>query len=300
MRHCIIGEGNLGHDLYRELTGYGPETESAVILSKGRGQDIRDPDFVRQLGLQGHDLVWYCVGYGSVKEADEQPDVSRFFHLDFPMKLVHELPEQTKIILFSSDYVADETVPHRPDRFNRLPPSRYASLKLQMERSVLLSERPGTTVVRVGSLYGTYRPERTFPGKVLRNLVEAKDRVALPLNVVTPTPTRWLARVLLDNRKRILGELPRLEHCAPAGNVTTREWGKLVLSGFKEKSDFDNRDFFDEQRPIISGLGCSFLKNNWNWLELWNTYFQAAWFRRDLPLVETPRTPRAKTPETLP
>lgn len=279
MKHLILGAGNLGKDLLLELNkkpGVCPE-----ILSQSRGVGFSEYAFLfEEIRKRKPAVLWVTVGGGSVPEAKigtETHPRSRYLNEILPGTLNEDIPASCKVVFFSTDYVADENDPMNPRAHSDNFRSEYAKQKFQMEQWILSQNKPNRSIVRVTSLFGIHKPERTFPGKVLLNYVGKNNRIGLPKNRVTPTPTRWLASVLSNNFECLFSEKgSTIHHCAPKGNVSVREWGEEILKKHRDISDFQNLNEinnFDLERPINSNLGCSFTETH-HWLELWNVYYQ--------------------------
>src|SRR5690606_23511156 len=97
----------------------------------------------------------------------------------------------------------------------------------------------------------------------------------LPSNVVTPTPTLWLANMLSIHFEKLFNNgKTTIHHCAPRGNVTIRDWAILILERAKMDYKLTNREFFDNERPHFSSLDCSFTKTAHHWHDLFEAYFK--------------------------
>jgi dTDP-4-dehydrorhamnose reductase len=271
MKHVILGAGNLGKDLEHELSSQG---HGAVLLSKSEGLNFKDLitfDTVKDLAP---DVVWVSVGGGSVPEAkldSKSYETAKYLNQTFPITLNYDLPATTRIIFFSTDYCADERTPSNPESYTSNPRSEYAKQKIEMENKILGSNTPNRAIIRVGSLYGFHKPWKTFPGKILNN--KERRPLSLPQNLVTPTPTRWLAFTLANSLDVLFSEEgTRIHHCAPEGNVSVANLGRHILS-HSEVIPREDKEKFDNERPHISQLGCSFVEVD-HWLELWNVYFK--------------------------
>lgn len=286
MKHLILGAGNLGKDLLIELNrmpGACPE-----ILSQSRGVGFNDYcALFEEIRKRKPSVIWVAVGGGSVPEAKLGADThprSRYLNEILPGTLNEDTPEACKIVFFSTDYVADEENPSDPMKSTSAIKSEYAKQKLSMENWIRSQDKTNRAIVRVTSLYGIHKPEKTFPGKILKNFANKKGRLHFPQNHVTPTPTRWLASVLVNNFKDLFKDKgTSIHHCAPKGNLRVRDWAEMVLDGIREKKDFvrvnDSMVQIDVERPYISNLGCSFADVH-HYLELWNIYFKREWFEK--------------------
>lgn len=276
----MIGAGNLGVDLADELRKIHGILD-VNLLSKASGFDVTDPvQMEAMLTSVVYDAIWYAVGFGSVAEAAKYPEMAHLFHVKIPNTIARFADKESKLIFFSSDYAADENQPHRPDIINPTPRSNYAFLKAQMECELIQFDRPNTAIVRVGSLYGLYKPLNTFPGKIIKNFSDSDSWKELPQNSVTPTPTLWAAHMLARNFDLLFSKRgTKAHHCAPRGNVNIRDWGKMILDQSRIDYKLTNRCFYDDQRPIISALGCSFNPHVPHWFDLFETYFRPRWFK---------------------
>lgn len=305
MKHLILGAGNLGKDLFIEL-GTKPEFERK-LLSASDGYDFSDLQVVQEtLEEERPDVVWYCVGGGSVAEAKSKDnEVSRrsfLLNCQVPIFLREALPAEKKLVLFSSDYAADERRPSSNRNLSHYLRSQYAAQKSVMEREILRSKQPRTTIVRVGSLYGTHKPDKTFPGKIIKNFGFNQERIVLPSNVVTPTPTRWLAAVLVRGFDDLcIEDTATLEHVAPEGGITVKDWAKFVLEDLRGDEAFDRTEaYLDPERPLISNLRNSLPGSvPVHWFELWRTYFRKEWFFPKGLRGQPPRAPLNQRVDSL-
>lgn len=294
-RHAILGAGNLGQDLARELTRRGHAT--AAVFSRCTGFDATSRNDLEVVLGGRYDVIWLCIGYGSVAEAKETPEVADYFHRQLPLLLATRKHARTRLVVFSSDYAASERWPDQRQP-NPSPRSTYAGLKVAMEAQIAALDAPRVSVIRVGSLFGEHKPQATLPGKILRNFGMANGPVVrLPSNLITPTPTLWLAGVLAQHPARIFDDAgSRLHHCAPAGNVSVADFGTFVLDGLRHSSSFDRSLWYDDERPHLSALGCSFLEHNWHWHEVWSVYWKRETFMPRAPSRPTPEAPHRAEP----
>lgn len=266
--HAVIGKGNLGLDLQSALKDRGIDSD---LYTK---DNFEWPESTPHFRQKKYDCVWIAAGRGSVHDSKDAWGLQRQLEtLTFlPVSMALELPKSSKLVVFSSDYAADEADMMALGRSNPRPKSLYACTKVWMEQGLTFLKRPGTSIVRVGSLYGHHYPERTFPGKLKKNFPKPCD-VFLPQNMVTPTPTWWIAQMLVDNFARIFSDQgTTTHHLAPVGNCTIVQWGRLILGeGYNVMTKG-----FDQERPSFSKLGCSIAKPNVTWLELWERHLQQA------------------------
>lgn len=294
MRHIVLGAGNLGIDLVDSLRKKNGILD-VNLLSKSGGFDVTDPNQMNAMLTSGiYDCIWYAVGFGSVAEAKESPNLAHLFHVKIPKVITQFANKDAKLVFFSSDYAADENQPHRPDMINPTPKSNYAFLKAQMECELFQLERPNTAIIRVGSLYGISKPMQTFPGKIIKNFSDGFCYRELPQNIVTPTPTLWVSHMLAENFESLFSDRGVItHHCAPRGNTSIRDWAIMILERTKIDYRLTNRVFYDESRPYFSNLDCSFQKNVPHWADLFETYFKPRWFKQSI-------TPSAGLPNDLP
>lgn len=276
MKHAIIGAGNLGLDLRAEIIR---QTDGGVeVLTRSRDFDVEEVGALEDVAAADFDYIWYCVGYGSVQEAMIYPNKAHYIHVTAPEILATKKSPETKLMVFSSDYAADEDSPYAT-HWSRSPRSVYAKMKIDMEKLVMRLAKPNVTVMRVGSLYGYHKPQTTFPGKVLERFAFSEIPLRFPSNYVTPTSSLWAAATIIGNLGRVFdGSGPMLHHCAPDGNVPVVDWARLVLKGLRDGREFDEEMFLDLARPTMSRLGCTFAKHGWHWTDVWNAYFRRRWF----------------------
>lgn len=271
MRHAIIGAGNLGWDLLSELKRRGIE---AAILSRSNGFHVEDSvALMKVLTRPGFDVIWYCVGGGSIAEAISNPVESRRMLVSLPMLVAKSASPDKRLVFFSSDYAADETDPRNSAKTGGAG-TNYAALKIELENKLLAMARPNTAIVRVGSLFGTRKPAATFPGKILTNFGFNDATISLPENLVTPTPTMWLAAKLVENFDKLFHvQQTQRHHCAPRGSVSVKDWATFILQGLRGTEGYSHKASIDRSRPRLSNLGCCFAKAE-HWEAVWQHYFR--------------------------
>lgn len=270
--HLIIGKGNVGVDLFHAIKSRG---EFAKILTRSDGFDL--PESLPLILQMKPDYVWVTAGAGSVEVAKKNYKAVLETHVMLPKMLMEELEPSVKICLFSSDYAAHENEPSNPLLMSSQPRSFYALSKIHMEQVVALGNRPRTAIVRIGSVYGPHFYNKTLPGK-LHQRYPSPCTLTLPMNRVTPTPSFWIAEMLLKNRDKLVGDKPVTHHLAPMGGTSINGWGQRILG-----EDYKvNSSGFDIERPLCSNLGCS-IGPAPDWTELWSSN----WTHRHPPM-DTP------------
>ena len=248
MKHIILGNGNLGNAIATEIS---KRNQKVLIFSASNGWHY--PANPQPIYDEIPDHIWVTVGAGSVEQAKANYTPFIDLHIKLPTELTQHLTPHTSLHLFSTDYVVD-----------RRGKSLYALSKKTMEEAITLINRPLTYIYRIGSLYGTHKPENCFPYKLKKNSL--KNTPTLPLNYITPTPADWVATTLLDN----LEELPpetSIFNVAPQENCTVQYWGWRILG--KHLSHPDNNSL-DPSRPAQSNIGCNLpVTDSFSWLDLW-------------------------------
>ena len=247
MKHVVIGNGNLGSAIATELLERGQEVK---IFSTSNGW--RYPASLQPIYDQIPNHVWLTVGAGSVEQAKTNYLPFIDLHIKLPVELAQNLNSRSSLHIFSTDYVID----HRGK-------SLYALSKKTMEEAIILINRQNTYIYRIGSLYGTHKPSKCFPYKLKKNSL--KNEPTLPKNLITPTPTDWLAELLINNLE-VLPTQTSIFHAAPQGNVSVKVWGEMILKKEIMPIDYD----IDPSRPTHSCLGCDLpVKELSSWLVLW-------------------------------
>lgn len=257
-KHLVLGNGNLGQDLAEAIIR---QNDSVEILSRSNGFEY--PLSLPTSRLIQANYVWCTVGAGSVESAKEDFRRHLDLHVRLPVELSQRLPEDTRLILFSTDYLDEEGYG---------PRSLYALSKQMMEKALHMSGRKNYRIYRVGSLYGSHKPEECFPGKLMKRFREAQP-IELPKNSCRPTPTKWLAQEVLDHQRETVPKFMIPEWTiAPQGKTTVHEWGSLIL----KDCDIPVKPF-DTERPCALPRGNRF---GWmddklpDWRVLWDVYGQ--------------------------
>lgn len=254
-RHVVLGRGNLGTDLDLALRKAGHEVFTPSVGS------YRYPGQLPVGHLMDADFVWCAIGAGSVEAAKEDFRPFLDLHVRLPMELAQHLPEKARLILFSTDYCSE---PGFMDR------SLYSLSKRMMEHSMILSKRENVRVYRIGSLYGSHRPDRTLPGKLARRLEIDHRVIELPVNRCRPTSTQWLAEKLVAHQEEHMGHL--ITTAAPMGVTTVLDWAKEMFPD--RANQFQSRGI-DESRPVILESGSLFGRvtpDGEDWRSVWRRY----------------------------
>ena len=260
-KHLVLGKGNLGTDLYQEIKKLGHD---ASVMTSSTG--FTWPKSIKDIMELQPDYIWVTAGAGSVEAVKQDFGIAISTHVTMPIELLLKLPPSVKICLISSDYVASFDEPQNPYKQAHEVKSLYALTKKTMEDAVKLIKRPNTSVVRVGSLYGAHYPLKTFPGK-LKQRYPVPCELSLPSNYITPTPTSWIAQVLLRNTDKLfLSTHSTFHHCGPSNGCMVVNWGQKILG----KDYTVNSKGFDETRPSSTQLGCT-LEKAPTWDELWSS-----------------------------
>lgn len=224
MKHFIVGMGNLGTDIYLKLK------------EKGETFELNNPDY-----------VWCTAGAGG-PGYDFEKQIKT--HVLLPYGLIQRFPN-SKIILFSTMYLHN-------DHDGKM--SHYALTKKTMETMAI--KYHNVTIYRVGSLYGTHFPTKTFPGKIVSKLLN-NESLTFPVNIVAPTPTAWLAEQLVNN----LNPNARLLNLCPSGFVSIYDWAKLIA---KQLNKEVKCNLFDD--PNYPGDCTDWLSDKDSWESLWETH----------------------------
>lgn len=271
LNHVVIGKGNVGVDLYNAIKKLG---DSARILTRSDGFEF--PESLPSIHHLRPDYIWVTAGAGSIESAKKNFRDTLDTHVLMPAELMKEFANtHVGICFFSSDYAANETEPSNPELGIADPKSLYALSKSMLEKAVKIENRPFTSVVRVGTIYGDKYYDRCLPGK-LHARYPSPCTLDLPMNRVTPTPSFWIADMLLKHRDKLFNpQKATLHHLAPHGGISVHAWGQKILGDeFKV-----NSKGFDNDRPLCSNLGCSLDPNVPDWTELWNS----PWYANNAP-----------------
>lgn len=254
MRHLILGNGNLGNSLAEKLK----KEHTVKICSITNGWKYPNVD-LQPIYDFVPDHVWCTVGAGSVEQAKVNfvPFVN--LHIRLPMELAQTINANVTLHFFSTNYVADNQ-----------SKSLYQLSKQTMEQAILLLNRPKTYVYRIGSLYGFHKPHKCFPYKIRKNCKEHLKKgisdLVLPENFVTPTPTDWLADILVENLD-LHTKASALYNVAPLDSCKIADWATLVLQN--QQISIHEKET-DTERPYYPNIECDLhMSNTPSWLTLW-------------------------------
>lgn len=244
MKHLIVGNGNLGCSLENCLKI--SRKNYVKMATKDRGYLF--PQNYDHLMLLNSgtlfDYIWYCVGPGGVSGCDKNPSLARTLHINIPTAIAEQC-RHSKIIYFSSDYA---------DTSDTTFPTTYAKIKIDAEKR--FSEMKNVSVIRVSSLWGTWKKWSCFPGKLIANHWE-DDVLTLPPNITTPTNTDWLATMLTTYVEEIVSN--KIIHTiAPLEPMNYCEWVRYAF----DNAFIIREGTYDLNRPLVSAMDCTFAKIN--------------------------------------
>lgn len=259
--HVVIGKGKLGVALTETLMRKNQEVR---MFSQSTGYFYPNPTGIKPILDASPDYVWCCVGAGSVEECRNNYERALLLHVALPAKLLRNCAPKTKVILFSTDYVADENESWNPKSYSVRFKSEYALSKFTMENQFYWENRKNSACIRIGNLYSVrYFPEKCFPMKAIIN-AQGKNVLYFPENEVTPTPVEWLAEYLVENLNELTAFGPVVHHVAPDHSVSILNWAKHFIP---EKIQILSSGL-DPYRPARCALGCSLGKVP-TWQDLW-------------------------------
>lgn len=260
MKHLILGAGNLGMDLHKALEMSG---ESATLLSRSKStikglylkveNGCLEPQtftaekaFINwsEIAALNFDVIWNTLGHGGPSPDFERGTEQLDLHFKFPVMLRKANP-QTKLILFSTHYLN-----HDPKGVR----SVYATSKLLMEKA--FEKDKGAFIARIGSLYGKPKPLTCLPGKIVGQMLAGKTLFEKAAeNRVSPTPTAWLARMLVA---RMAWKDSGMTSIAPAKHIPVRAWLERIITEATKQTGLAaevRTSFVDADYPIFSGGG---------------------------------------------
>jgi dTDP-4-dehydrorhamnose reductase len=253
-KHVIIGGGNLGLD----LMAYGMSRQDADFKLFTASKGFRYPTSIDPILYERPDHVWVTAGAGSIEDAKKDFTPYVDLHIRLVMELAQAQPASPFVLhTFSTNYVVNPEA------------SLYAFSKHCMENLLsILNRTHPTNVYRVESLYGFHKPLRCFPYKLIKNN-PLPGEITLPSNQVTPTPTAWVAKMLLSNLK-VLSESSGVYNLTPLGSLSVMEWGKMILGS----SYCIGTKGWNKSRPAVSKLGCDIPgAEDEDWRDLWEQYW---------------------------
>lgn len=264
MRHLILGAGNLGQDLYHQLSAErGVEVE--IWGTDKFFFDATSFHPIEKVETHHADVIWCTVGSGGPTTDAKKMGEQYLAHVVLPSQLCLRFEGTNKqLVFFSTHYLNDESNALR---------SHYAWTKREMEN--LLEKNKNAHCFRVGSLYGKHRPLHTLPGKIAQRYIHGQE-IRRAINVITPTPTAWLAEVLVASR---FWRKPRTAmpiSVGPGGYCSVGQWIEEIFLELAEHLSLNKNPpimggtFVDADYPILSDAKVNF--NTVWWDDLWNDH----------------------------
>lgn len=266
MKHIILGSGNLGMDLFHELglnknnrtAIYSRSTEMKATVEGGKLKgDVNEYDIANSKP----DVVWCTFGNGGPCN-NPMHSIEQFELLhNFPLRLAKALQEfspHTKLVLFSTHYLNEKGSAEK---------SLYAMAKRSMEMS--MASFKNVITYRVGSLYGVHKPATTLPGKIYSKFLDGQTTFLASLNMVTPTPTEWLAKVLVEQESWMQDH--SVMSIGPSGYMTIHQWINEILEMVPNAQFKVIPNGVDSTYPVMSISHC---ENTPHASHLWSQYGQ--------------------------
>lgn len=274
-RHLIIGAGQLGKALERELT----KARFPVRLLYRNELPLENPDKLAKIvSAEVFNVVWLTAAATDVDWCESNADEAFRLNAHAPREIAEICAQSAlKLIHFSTDYVFSgiengdvRTVPYlESDKVS--PLSVYGASKAESERLVF-DVNQTATVVRTSGLYSV--SGRCFFNAIYEKGVKGEKVSVVDDQVTSPTNVSLLAEWLC----RHFHQLPcGLIHLASKGGVSWRRAAEVSfeLCGFRRDlvigitSEVLGRP---AKRPLYSALGSRVLQNYAlrslpNWLE---------------------------------
>ncbi len=199
MNTLVMGStGFLGREVMRAFEATGPVIGVSRSGAHGsRAVDIRDAGALRALVAETRpDVVLLLAAIRDPDQCEDDPAATRRMNTEPARVLRDGLPESTRLLFVSTDYVFDgEHPPYREDS-PRAPISEYGRSKAEAEDA--LAGRPNTTILRVPLLVGG-GPTLKDCGFIGIVIEEARSGRAIEVDNVlirVPTWTRDVARAM--------------------------------------------------------------------------------------------------------
>lgn len=222
-RVLLLGStGFLGRETARAFAG---AVLTSVSRRGGAGAqpcDIRDPAAVAHLVAETQpDLVLLLAAYREPDVCEANPAEARRLNVEPARVLRRVLPEATRLIFISTDYVFDGERPPYTETSPRSPVSEYGRTKCEAEDA--LAGRPNTAILRVPLLIGggPTLADCGFIGQMVDAIRAGRPQTLDDVLVRFPTWTRDVAgaiRFLADR------ELDGTFHYSGARGGTRYAW----------------------------------------------------------------------------
>lgn len=220
----ILGaSGFLGREVVPAFHDLGPVTAVAHRPRPGfLAVDLRDPKVIERVCRDvAPDLVILLAAYREPDFCEEHPDEARRLNVDPARTLARILPESTRLLYTSTDYVFDGLQPPYTETSPTNPISVYGRTKLDGE--LALAGRPNTAILRVPLLIGggTTLKETGFIGQMVDAIRSRAEQLADDVLIRFPTWTRDVAGALRFLATRPLNGIYHLS--GPRGG-TRHQW----------------------------------------------------------------------------
>jgi len=234
MKVAIVGaNGQLGTDLVEEFS---PAHE--VIGLTHADIEITDIDSVKKILLSVKpDILINTAAYNKVPDAEMEPIKAFQINATGPLNLAKVCAEMgIRFLQYSTDYVFDgkKQRPYKEDDLPN-PLNVYGNTKLSGEY-FSLNYCDLSFVVRVSGIYGKVPSRSKGNNFIISILKAAKEKPEVKVvndEVLTPTPTKWIAKNTLA---LVRTEAYGLYHMSCEGSVSWYEFAKTIWGELKIKT----------------------------------------------------------------
>ncbi len=225
MKIVLTGaSGLLGRALHRELN----EEHEVVGLANRHAEgglqalDLRDAEAVDALcRRETPDVLIHSAAYRDPDYCEEHPEETRALNVAPVRTFLESLPESTRVVFISSDYVFDGRRPPYAETDERNPVNVYGASKVEAED--LLQGRGRTIIVRIPLLIGAGASwaESGFVAESIDRIRSGEPFSADDVGIRYPT---WTEDVAAAVRFLLEGELDGTFHVSGERGGTKYQW----------------------------------------------------------------------------
>jgi dTDP-4-dehydrorhamnose reductase len=273
LNHLVIGQGNLAASLVEIIDQrYSFSTVGlAQVVEWLQHNDFR--------ALRNVDFIWCCIG-GDYHHARENARQSHVLNVTLPRLIQEHADQKSRLCFISTLEACHPEYQLRPYLRTPEPTSEWVSQKCLLEAQLSSLNRPNTAYVRIGAPYGPVYPASTFPGRLLAINPQSGSALLVPRNEVVPTPTDWIAEMLVGAIDNGLWNESTYtcHHVTPTGSISAFDWSRLILSDL-DSSYWLDKITWDVTRPRMLVGNCTLAKPP-HWSTLWSQYYRREDYQR--------------------
>ena len=197
-------------------------------------------------GQQKCDALLYCHAVCDVPKCEAAPDWAQEINVQHVRRVINALPEQTRLVYVSSDHVFGGDGIY-DEESGPCPITVYGRTRVQAEK--LISNRPGSLVIRVGLPIGPSPTGRTGHWDWLRY----RTARSLPVTIVYDEyrSVVWSSDLALRVMQLVESALTGVRHVSATRAISRVQLANYLLSLFGYNANYHRESRHQQSAPHL-------------------------------------------------